>query len=68
MSKKILLVDDSALMRRVFCDIINSDKRFEVAAQASNGVEALEILGKNTFDAVILDINMPKMNGIQLLE
>ncbi|MBR1930404.1 MAG: chemotaxis response regulator protein-glutamate methylesterase [Lachnospiraceae bacterium] len=68
MSKKILVVDDSALMRRVLCDIINSDRRFEVAAQASNGVEAFELLKNNKYDAVILDIYMPKMNGIELLE
>ncbi|MGN0156442.1 MAG: chemotaxis response regulator protein-glutamate methylesterase [Lachnospiraceae bacterium] len=66
--KKILLVDDSALMRRVFCDIINSDKRFFVEAEAINGVEALELLKTNTYDAVVLDVNMPKMDGITLLK
>lgn len=65
--KKILVVDDSALMRRVICDIIGSDKRFEVADIAMNGVEALELLGHNSYDAVVLDISMPKMDGIQLL-
>ena len=67
MSKKILVVDDSALMRRVLCDIINSDERFEVVEKAANGLEALELLKKNQYDAVVLDINMPKMNGIELL-
>lgn len=65
--KKILVVDDSALMRRIICDIIGSDKRFEVADMAMNGVEALELLGKNSYDAVVMDISMPKMDGIQLL-
>lgn len=68
MAKKILVVDDSALMRRVICDIINSEKRFQVAARAANGLEALGLLKKNTYDAVVLDVNMPKMNGLQLLE
>ncbi len=67
MSKKILVVDDSALMRRVLCDIINSDERFEVVDKAANGLEALELLKQNQYDAVVLDINMPKMNGIELL-
>ncbi len=67
MTKKILVVDDSALMRRVLCDIINSDERFEVADRAKDGLEALELLQKNSYDVVVLDVNMPRMNGLQLL-
>lgn len=66
--KKILVVDDSALMRRVLCDIIDSDKRFQVVARATNGLEAFDLLSRNQYDAVVLDVNMPKMNGLQLLE
>lgn len=68
MSKKILVVDDSALMRRVLCDIIDGDGRFQVVDRATNGMEALELLRSNQYDAVVLDVNMPKMNGLQLLE
>ena len=66
--KKILVVDDSALMRRVLCDIIEKDKRFQVADRARNGLEALKLLEKNTYDAVVLDVNMPQMTGLQLLK
>jgi len=66
--RKILVVDDSALMRRVLCDIINSDRRFLVAAKACDGVEAFDLLSSRKFDAVVLDINMPRMNGLELLE
>ena len=65
--KKILIIDDSALMRRVLCDIIEEDERFEVADKAINGLEALELIIHNTYDAVVLDVNMPKMTGIELL-
>ena len=68
MAKKILVVDDSALMRRVICDIIDSDQRFQVVDKATNGLEALGLLQKNQYDAVVLDVNMPKMSGLQLLE
>lgn len=70
MTKNILIIDDSALMRRVLSDIINSDKRFHVTEVATNGLEGLELLQRRAkeFDAVLLDINMPKMNGIELLE
>ncbi|MCR4791242.1 MAG: chemotaxis response regulator protein-glutamate methylesterase [Lachnospiraceae bacterium] len=67
MKKKILVVDDSALMRRVLCDIINSDDSFEVTGRAINGLEALELVKKNTYDAIVLDVNMPRMNGLQFL-
>ncbi len=70
MQKKVLIVDDSALMRRVLSDIINLDSRFHVTNAASNGLEAFDLLvqKKEEFDAVILDINMPQMNGLELLE
>ena len=66
--KNILLVDDSALMRRVLCDIIETDKRFRVQDRAVNGLDALNLLSRKTYDAVILDVNMPQMNGLELLK
>lgn len=66
--KNILIVDDSALMRRVLCDIINSDQRFQVADRATNGLEALDLLSRKKYDAVVLDVNMPKMTGLELLK
>ncbi len=65
--KKILVVDDSALMRSVLCDIISSDPRFQVEDRARDGLEALDLLQKKKYDAVVLDVNMPKMDGLQLL-
>ena len=68
--KNILIVDDSALMRRVESDIIKSDDRFQVLDTATNGLQAFDLVTRNSknYDAVILDINMPKMNGIEFLE
>ncbi len=70
MKKNILIVDDSALMRRVISDIINSDNRFTVKDIATNGLEAFDLILKNRlqYDCVMLDINMPKLNGLELLE
>lgn len=66
--KKILVVDDSALVRRVLCDIIEQDERFHVEDKATNGLEALDLLSRKSYDAVVLDVNMPKMNGLELLK
>ena len=66
--KKILIVDDSALMRRVLCDIINSDDRLEVGDIAGNGKEAYNLLKQKSYDGMVLDIMMPEMDGLQLLE
>ncbi len=68
MAKNILIVDDSALIRSVLSGIINSDARFHVADRAVDGVEALELLRKKSYDAVVLDINMPRMSGLDLLK
>ncbi|MCQ2522252.1 MAG: chemotaxis-specific protein-glutamate methyltransferase CheB [Lachnospiraceae bacterium] len=66
--KKILVVDDSALMRRVSCDIINSDERLHVEDIATDGLKALELCKKKDYDAIVLDINMPNMDGIAFLK
>ena len=62
MKKNILVVDDSALMRRVICDIITSDGTFQVTDVCRDGLEAYEKLKSTTYDAVVLDVNMPRMN------
>lgn len=68
MKKNILVVDDSALMRMVMCDILGADDRFQVADKAKHGKEALELLSKKKYDAVVLDVNMPVMGGLELLK
>ena len=68
MKKNILVVDDSALMRRVICDIINSDSNFQAKDVCRDGLEAYERLKTTTYDGVVLDVNMPRMDGLQLLE
>lgn len=68
MKKNILVVDDSALMRRVICDIINSEGTFQVTDTCRDGLEAYEKLKTTKYDGVVLDVNMPRMDGLELLE
>ncbi len=63
----VLIVDDSALMRNLIGRIVESDSSIEVAGKAMNGVFALAKLEKLDPDVIILDLEMPEMNGIEFL-
>ncbi len=67
MKKNILVIDDSALMRRVICDIINEDTKFQAVDVCRDGVEGYERLKQKSYDAVVMDVNMPRMTGLELL-
>ncbi len=64
MSVKILLVDDHNLVTEGIARIINSDKKYSVIAQLTNGPDAIEYVKNNNVQIVIMDINMPGMDGI----
>ena len=63
---KILIVDDEAPFRRVLRDILETEK-YEVH-EAVDGIDALARLKQKKFDVVIMDIKMPKLDGIEALE
>lgn len=64
--KKILIVEDDEINMLLF-DKILSDEGYEVDS-ATDGLNALVAIGKNTYDLILSDINMPNFNGYQLLE
>ncbi|WP_176461603.1 protein-glutamate methylesterase/protein-glutamine glutaminase [Anaeromicrobium sediminis] len=66
--KRVLIVDDSAFMRRILSDIINSHEDLEVVETAKNGKDAIGKLDKLNVDVVTMDVEMPIMDGIQCLE
>ena len=69
MSFNVLIVDDSNSMRAVVKKIISiSGFKMDRCIEAGNGKEALEALAENWVDVIISDINMPEMNGFELLE
>ena len=68
MSIKVMLVDDHALIREGIKKLLEFDGSVEVIEQASDGFECLEKLKTVSPDILLLDINMPKMNGIEVLE
>ncbi len=59
------MVDDSEVIRRSVCLLLRRQQDLEVVCEASNGVEAVERAQELKPDVVLLDISMPKLNGIQ---
>lgn len=68
MSIKVMLVDDHVLIREGIKQLLEFDGSIEVVEQAGDGFECLEKLKTVRPDILLLDINMPKMNGIEVLE
>lgn len=64
--KKVLIVDDSATMRMLLSTTIRKTLAVNVT-EAVNGVDAIEKLQKHDFDLVLTDMNMPEMDGAQLV-
>ncbi len=62
-----MIVDDSSIMRRVIANVLSTLSNVEVCAQAKNGEHALEMLPTVKPDLILLDIEMPKMNGLDFL-
>lgn len=64
---KVLVVDDSALMRKIISDMINCEEDLEVVDTARNGKDALDKITRLSPDVVTLDVEMPVMDGITAL-
>jgi len=62
---RIIITDDHQLFRNGLKILLNAFPEFEVTGEASNGEEFLKILTNNEADVVLMDINMPEMDGIE---
>ena len=65
---RVLVVDDSAFMRKVLSDLFKGESDFEVVDVARNGAEAIEKVLQHSPDVVTMDIEMPVMDGLSALE
>ncbi len=63
---KLLVVDDSATMRKIVGLTLSAAGH--TFTEAENGLKAIEVLKSAEFDCIILDVNMPEMNGIEFLK
>ena len=62
---RVALVDDQQLVRAGFRMVIDSQDDLQVVAQASDGAEAVQVLSETEVDVVLMDVRMPRMDGIE---
>ena len=65
MSIRVLLVDDHAILREGLKALLQKEQDIDVIAEAANGVEAIQRASEFVPDVVVMDLTMPKMNGIE---
>ena len=64
MKNKILIVEDEAYLREILCDYLTS--KGDIPVEAANGMQALALMENESFDAVLLDIMMPQLDGLSV--
>ncbi|WP_422111820.1 response regulator transcription factor [Gardnerella sp. DNF00571G] len=62
---RVAIADDQELVRAGFAMVINSQKDMQVVAQAANGNEIVEVASKEHPDVILMDVRMPKMDGLE---
>jgi two-component system, LytTR family, response regulator len=65
---RVLVVDDEAPARQRLVDLLQKDPQVESILEAPNGKEAVEVVLRETLDIVFLDVQMPELNGLQVIE
>ena len=68
MRTKVLIVDDSLVFRRFIADIFETSDEISIVGEAQNGIEALELVLKTNPDVILLDLEMPLMDGMTTLQ
>ena len=64
---KVVLIDDHKMVREGIKQLLEIDGEIKVVAGAGDGIEGLKIVEEHNPDVILLDINMPNMNGISFL-
>ena len=65
MAIRVMLVDDQVLLRTGFRMVLDAQPDMEVVAEAGDGVEALQVLREAEVDVVLMDVRMPKLDGVE---
>jgi len=65
---KVIIIDDESLSREITKEYLSPKKEIKIAAECSNGFEAIKKINELKPDLIFLDIQMPKLNGFEVLE
>jgi DNA-binding NarL/FixJ family response regulator len=65
---KVAIVDDHFFFRQGVRDVLNAEEDIEVIAECSDGKDALDVLKAVTPDVVLMDVNLPNLNGLQITQ
>ena len=65
---RVIIADDHTLMRQGIMQLLGFDEDIEIVGQAQDGVDCLSVINRIKADVLLLDINMPKKNGIEVLK
>ncbi len=65
---RVVVIDDSLTMRKWLITILSADRRLKVVGEASDALEAREVIKQTSPDVITLDIEMPRMNGLEFLK
>jgi DNA-binding NarL/FixJ family response regulator len=65
---RLLVADDHEVLRLALCEMLEKRGKYEILAQASNGEELLRLIDQHKPDMVIMDVQMPRLDGVQTLQ
>src|SRR3984957_3921970 len=65
---RVLLADDHAIVRSGVAQILNEERGISVVAEAADGAEAVELFARDRPDVALIDLRMPKLEGVQVVE
>ena len=68
MAVKVMITDDHSLIREGLKQLLELERDFQVIAEACDGIDCMEKLKEQIPDVLLLDINMPRMNGLEVLQ
>jgi len=66
--KRVVIIDDEPLARNIVAEYLHQHEGFEIVAECGNGFEGVKAIAQHRPDLVLLDVQMPKINGFEMLE